>query len=53
MDLATRLLWFSILLGIVVSAYITIQHTSGGTHPAYDNWLLPVFLAIALQLRNG
>lgn len=53
MDLATRLLWVSILLGIVVSAYITFQHTTGGGHPSYDNWLLPVFLAVALQLGNG
>lgn len=53
MDLATRLLWFSIMLGIVVSVYITVQHMMGGAHPAYDNWLLPVFIAIALQLRNG
>jgi len=53
MEISTRVLWFSIVIGLVVSLFITVQHLVVGHHEAYDNWLFPVFMAVALQLWNG
>ena len=50
MELVNVLLGISILLGIFAATLITIQHMSGTHHRSYDNWLLPVFLAIGLKM---
>jgi len=49
----TTTLWTVIILGIIVATLITGYHLLIGAHASYDNWLLPVFLAMALQLYNG
>jgi len=53
MDLSTKLLGVTMLVGLLLSFVITFQHFAYGPHMAYDNWLLPVFLAILLQFLNG
>ena len=36
--------------GLVLSLIVTIQHLYGTTHRSYDPWMLPVFVAIILQI---
>ena len=50
MELVNVLLGISILLGLFAASIITFQHMSGTHHRSYDNWLLPVFLAIGLKM---
>jgi len=45
-----KLMIFFIWCGLFLSLIITIQHLSGNTHRSYDPWLLPVFVAITLQM---
>ena len=47
------LLGVSVALGLIAAFMITFQHMVNGNQRAYDNWLLPVFLAVALQIYNG
>ena len=47
------MLVLSVVLGLIAASVITFQHMMQGNHRAYDNWLLPVFLAVALQIYNG
>lgn len=44
------ILFVAVFLGLVTSILITVQHIFFGPHKTYDNWLLPVFIAVALQL---
>ncbi len=47
---AEKVLGVSVLLGLLSATVITFQHLFKGPNRSYDNWLLPVFLAVALQL---
>ncbi len=49
-DLANSLLGIAIIIGLFAASIITFQHMTGTVHRSYDNWLLPVFLAIALKM---
>jgi hypothetical protein len=53
MEISTKVLWVGTIIGLLVSLFITVRHLVTGHHEAYDNWLLPVFMAVALQLWNG
>jgi hypothetical protein len=41
-----------IFSGTLVSLLITVQHLSGNLHRSYDPWLLPVFIAMTLQILS-
>jgi len=51
--LTEKVLAFAVLLGLAASLVVTVQHLTTGTERTYDNWLLPVFLAVALQLYTN
>ena len=41
-----------IFIGLILSIIITFQHFNGHTHRSYDPWLLPVFVAMTLQIAG-
>jgi len=47
-----KLMLFIVYAGLFVSLVITIQHLAGNTHKSYDPWLLPVFVAMVLQIAG-
>jgi len=49
-NICDKLMIFFILGGLILSLIITISHLLGKTHRLYDPWLLPVFVAMILQI---
>jgi hypothetical protein len=45
-----KVLAAAVFVGLAASIVITFKHLATGNERTYDNWLLPVFLAVALQL---
>ena len=41
-----------VFVGLILSIIITFQHFTGHAHRSYDPWLLPVFVAMSLQIAG-
>lgn len=50
MSVTEKVLAVAVFVGLAASIVITVRHLATGNERTYDNWLLPVFLAVALQL---
>jgi hypothetical protein len=47
-----KLMVFFIGGGFFLALIVTAQHLTGKTHRSYDPWLLPIYVAMLLQIAS-